>query len=188
MAYKQLCRYKVDLGYYEFREIPPEVGECNYRYSPRQTLMTEIKRYVAEFGTWDKDWDAYDLRERIKKGWRFFTFRPKLGIRGWVWVSPRGKVEDLYVSKPYRGQGWGELLFYQALNSASESKWPTATLVCDAWNNDQKYLIEHLLFKIHCKVKIEGFEIKKYNKRKIDNGKSRKRYSSWIRANGKCGL
>lgn len=185
MRYSQFCRYVIDLGYYQSREIPPEIQECSYRYSPRQSLMTEIKRYVAEFGKWDKYWDAYSVRDRVKKGWRFYVLRPKSGIRGWVWISPRGKIEDLYVSRKYRHQGWGKQLVFQALNCAAASNWPKATLVCDAWNNRHKYFIENILLEIQCRIYIEGFETKNYGQRRFKSEQAGKRYPSWAREHGK---
>lgn len=184
MHYEQLCKYVVDLSYYQTREIPPEIQECGYRYGPRQTIITEVKRYVKEFGKWDREWDPYDLRDRIKKGWRFYTFRPKLGIRGWVWVSPRGKIEDLYVSKKYRKKGWGKHLLYQALNSVSDSNWPKATVVCDSWNYPLKYCLEHILLNLQCRVRVSGFEIKKFDNKRVTHEQTRKsRYPSQSRTN-----
>lgn len=153
-------KYIIDLQNYQIREVPKEFKlYTTYDRRLRGPLISSINRFQNELH-WDKMWTVWDAKKRLKRGWKLIIYKrkPRGMILGWVWLSPEGEIKNLYVSRRQRMQGLGIQLVYAALNAAMETELSSVFYRCDIWNLASKYLIEHVISQIGCKVKLTQVE------------------------------
>lgn len=147
----QFCKYELSLALYQEQEISPAIIPYEERFE--RSLLTEIRRFQKELN-WSEMWDSLDVIERLLHNYKFWVLRPKNQIKGWVWLTPEGEIKNLYVSKWFRGQGWGTQLIYAGLNEALNQDLDTALYRVDIWNTASKKCIENVLERtgISCKL------------------------------------
>lgn len=137
------CRYEINLEAYQIQEIPQAIVPYEEKFE--RSLCTEIRRFQKELN-WSEMWDTLDVVSRLLHGWRFWVFRPKNQIKGWVWVDPdKAEIKNLYVSKWFRKQGWGTKLILAGLNDLLDLDKDVALYRTDTWNTASKKSIERVL-------------------------------------------
>ena len=143
--------YSIDLESYQSREIPKEI--VRYSQDLQRSLFSSLRRYAKLSGLREKS-VIRRVEKLLEEENMLFVFRPKNQIKGWIWVTPEGQVEDGYVFENYRDQNWGENLIYAALNEIDEK----AEIVVDSRNIYLLQSLDAVLEKICCKVKISKVE------------------------------
>lgn len=143
--------YSIDLESYQSREIPKEI--VKYSQDLQRSLFSSLRRYAKLSGLREKS-VIRRVEKLLEEENMLFVFRPKNQIKGWIWVTPEGWIEDGYVFENYRDQNWGENLIYAALNEIDEK----AEIVVDSRDIYLLQSLDAVLEKICCKVRISKVE------------------------------
>ena len=136
----QFYKIEIDLGNYQYREIPQAIIPYEQRFE--KSLFTEIKRGRKE----------KTVRKFNYLDCEFGILRPKNQIKGWICLGLDGELRNLYVSKWFRNQDWGENLIYWGLNKAFVLEYPKILAKVDIWNDPAKACFDKVLERISCKT------------------------------------
>ena len=147
----QFYKYTIDLEHYQEQEVSQAIIPYEKRFE--KPLSTEIKRFQREFH-WSEMWKISDVRKRLKAGYKFWIFRPKLRVKGWIWLAPDGELKNTYVSKWYRNQGWNRHLTFAAMNEALNQDLDQVYFRVDIWNEISKHCVERIIETVGCKSNI----------------------------------
>lgn len=143
--------YSVDLESYQSREIPKEI--VKYSQDLQRSLFSSLKRYAKLSGLREKS-VIRRVKKLLEEGNTLFVLRPKNQIKGWIWLTSEGRVEDGYVFKNYRDRNWGENLICAALNEIDEK----AEIMVDSQDTYLLQSLDTVLEKICCRVSISKVE------------------------------
>ena len=70
-------------------------------------LEKGIKQFNSEIN-WDDMWNVEQAKRRISDGWKLIVLILENEINGWIWLDVESSfTHNLYVSKIYRGNGYG---------------------------------------------------------------------------------
>lgn len=145
-------KYSINLDLYQYQEIPQAIVPYEERFE--RSLSTEIKRFQKELN-WSEMWDLQDVGNRLYSGWKFWVLRPKVQIKGWIWLTPNGEMKNLYVSRRWRNRGWGRNLYLQCMNEALDLEYDKVYARLDVWNDASKRCLERVLSLVGCKSSVE---------------------------------